>query len=95
MPRIQASPRVPHTLALLLSVMSTGCITTSFQMGLVESRAKFDLDCKDVAVSELGNDTFGARGCGQRATYVVVCTGGSARTDLCNAVSDTAPVHQD
>jgi hypothetical protein len=80
---------------LLAAFAATGCITTSFQKGLVESRARFDLDCQQVDVAELGNDTFGARGCGKRSTYIVVCTGGSARTDLCDAVADTPQAHQE
>lgn len=75
--------------------IAAGCITTSFQKGLVESRAKFDLDCEQIDVAELGNDTFGARGCGRRSTYIVICTGGSARTDLCNAVADTPQARQE
>jgi hypothetical protein len=43
----------------------------------------------------LGNDTFGARGCGQWSTYIVICTGSSARTDLCNAVADTPQARQE
>lgn len=77
------------------AVAAAGCITTSFQKGLVESRAKFDLDCREVSVQELGNSTFGALGCGRRTAYIVVCTGGAARTDLCNAVADTPQAHQE
>lgn len=75
-----------------LALGATGCITTAFQGDLVSARAKFDLECPRVAVVHLGNDTFGARGCGKRATYVVQCDGGAGRTDLCNARPDPVQV---
>lgn len=87
------SPSMIRRLIIAASILgSVGCITTSFKMGLVKSRAQFELECDPVQVSQLANDTFGARGCGKRATYVIVCSGGAARTDLCNAISDTARV---
>ena len=69
MPGIKKSDRVPLGAALMLALVgASACITTSFQIHLVASRAKFDLDCDKVDVAELGNDTFGARGCGRRAS---------------------------
>ena len=44
--------------------------TVSGQREAVLKRAKFDLECERVDVSELGDRTFGATGCGRRATYI-------------------------
>lgn len=68
--------------------LCAACITTGFKKELVRERAAFDLECDKVKVRELGNSTFGATGCGKRETYLVKCTGGKARTDLCNAVKN-------
>ncbi len=71
------------------------CTTTgsrTFQSNLVKKRATFDLDCQDVSLTNLGNATYGANGCGKRKTYIVICDGGIARTDLCNAVDDTGSI---
>jgi hypothetical protein len=41
-------------------------------------RAPFDLECKreEITVTKLGANTFGATGCGKKASYVVICKGG-------------------
>ncbi|MES1187195.1 MAG: hypothetical protein ABUL60_25490 [Myxococcales bacterium] len=60
-------------------------------MSLVRQRAAFDLSCKEpINVVELGNgDTFGATGCGNKATYVVKCTGNTATS--CTAFLNSEP----
>lgn len=75
-------------IAIALGLVLSGCITASFKRDLVESRARFDLACQGVSVAPLGSDTFGASGCGQKSTYIVVCDGGAARRDLCNAMAN-------
>ena len=41
-------------------------------------RAPFDLDCKreEISITKLGGNTYGATGCGKKASYVVICRGG-------------------
>jgi hypothetical protein len=70
-------------LAALILAACTG--SQSFRSGLVHDRARFDLGCKKLEVTPLGGDAYGVAGCGRRATYVVICTGGAARQDLCTA----------
>lgn len=45
-------------------------------VGPLTPRASFDLDCPEEAlrITEIDDDTFGAVGCGKRATYVKSCT---------------------
>ena len=41
-------------------------------------RAAYDMKCSnrdDIRVTDLGNDTYDAAGCGKRATYAWVCRG--------------------
>ncbi len=41
-------------------------------------RAPFDLECarENIQITKLGANTFGAVGCGKKASYVVICKGG-------------------
>jgi hypothetical protein len=71
----------------LFMVVAAGCIaSTEFRTGLVADRARFELGCSSVNVSPLGGDAYGANGCGKRSVYLVKCTGGAARQDLCSAI---------
>jgi len=58
---------------LALSATTTGC--TSY-LNIVKQRASFDLTCPpdQVQVSEIGGTSYGAVGCGARASYT--CSGG-------------------
>jgi hypothetical protein len=42
---------------------------------VVSQRASFDLSCPrdQIAVQEIGGDSFGATGCGQKASYTCIC----------------------
>ncbi len=42
---------------------------------VVSQRASFDLSCPrdKIAVEEIGGDSFGATGCGQKASYTCIC----------------------
>lgn len=48
---------------------------------LVQRQAEFDLSCpsSSVAVQRMNTDTFGAKGCDRRVSYVVVCDGEDCR----------------
>ncbi|NVB84865.1 MAG: hypothetical protein HOV81_41225 [Kofleriaceae bacterium] len=57
-------------LLVVAVVFVLGCTHT--QVGTVRKRAAFDLACpyQQVVVQEIGRETYGARGCGKRATYL-------------------------
>jgi hypothetical protein len=64
----------------------------------VRTKAAFDFECeKDtVQVSKIDNGSYGASGCGKRATYVgkdsQICWSGNSESNLtnfCQVVSDT------
>ena len=42
----------------------------------VKKRAAYDFKCpvEQITLDDLGGDTIGARGCGQQASYVEVCS---------------------
>jgi hypothetical protein len=56
---------------LAILVALTSCATAN-RRDAVLTRAPFDLDCPrdQINVDELGDRTFGARGCGKKATYL-------------------------
>ena len=56
---------------VVLPCLLAACATTNGR-DAVMSRAPFDLDCpkESIQVQELGDRTFGAEGCGRKATYV-------------------------
>lgn len=39
----------------------------------VTRRASFDLSCDSVAAQNIGGDSYGATGCGKRASYTCAC----------------------
>lgn len=55
----------------------------------VLKRAPFDLGCAmtQLRVTDLGNNAYGASGCGEKATYVV-----KQYIDVCEAIMDTSSV---
>ena len=60
------------SLSLLLV---TGCITPQYKKDVVQQQAAFDLGCPQsrVQIVALGNDQYGALGCGERLTYAIDC----------------------
>ena len=64
------------TSAVVVICLSFGaCATASAEKDLVAKRAPFDLNCDEskIEYSEIGNETFGAAGCGRKASYIVEC----------------------
>lgn len=53
---------------------------------ILARQAAFDLTCDvpGLTITELNADTFGASGCGRKASYLVVC-----HTDGCKAIQNT------
>ena len=80
-------PRNPLYLVLSLAIASTSCSAT--MMSVVKRRAAFDLNCpaQSLAVTELGNRTFGVRGCERQATYLT--TGECSTEGNCTAVMNS------
>jgi hypothetical protein len=65
--------------ALSISCAGTGKFGKRVNMEEeVLRRAPFDLEYKreEIVVTKLGANTFGATGCGKKASYVVICKGG-------------------
>lgn len=65
-------------------LFSAGCAGGARQV--VERRASFDLDCPAEALQleELGQCSYGVRGCGKKAAYIV--RPGSPDDQLCTCV---------
>lgn len=58
--------------ASLLSSCAWGAMSESARVERVQSRATFDLDCEaGVRVRKITENSYGAVGCGHRATYVM------------------------
>ncbi|MDN6858773.1 hypothetical protein QO207_19445 [Pseudomonas sp. CAN2814] len=98
--------------SLMLAVaLLGGCVTDqqflaqnqSAAIDATVSRAKFELNCPDVAATVLSSKvtqfayannrteyTIGVRGCGRQSVYVTYCL----TSDNCNALSDTARITQ-
>jgi hypothetical protein len=53
---------------------------------IIATQAAFDLSCgaDQIKLAALNADTFGAEGCGKKASYILVCTVGG-----CKAVQNT------
>jgi hypothetical protein len=68
--------RTTRFFQMLIATLMSACATTNGQAELVVQRAPFDLQCSEdrIQVYDLGNNAFGAKGCGRRATYVVNCS---------------------
>lgn len=76
-------------LVLLVATVLIGCSP----LPALLRRASFDLDCPeaDLSTQDLGGQTYGVRGCGKQATYVLVAgeggrswvmnSGGESTTD--------------
>jgi hypothetical protein len=58
----------------------------------VKRRATFDLNCpaQKLTITEIGNRTYGVRGCDKQATYVTTgeCSTASSCTALLNSPKD-------
>lgn len=67
-----------------------GCTVTDAQIvsEVVATQAAFDLQCtkSEIAIAVLGRDTFGARGCGRQASYLLA----GCREGACKVVQNTA-----
>jgi len=52
-----------------------GCITPQYKKDVVRQQAAFDLGCPQprVQIVTLGNDQYGAVGCGAQLTYAIAC----------------------
>ena len=57
---------------------------------IVRKQASFDLQCsdKEVGLTELGQDTWGAAGCGKQASYIILPAGCST-DQSCRVVQNT------
>ena len=69
--------RIPFVVALVTVVL--GCIagcagSEDIFRSTVTKRASFDMSCQQVAVQNIGGDSFGALGCERKASYSCVCT---------------------
>lgn len=61
------------TVILLLAFVS--CASSTQKKELIIKRASFDFECKkeEIVLTELGNESYGAMGCGKKGVYLVVC----------------------
>ena len=50
-----------------------GCVSEGRQREIVTGRAAFDMDCPrgKLQLTQLSGTTYGVRGCGKRATYLL------------------------
>ena len=57
----------------------------------VEKRAPFDLSCppEQVDIVNLGNRTYGATGCGHKATYIVSCSEENGCIAILNSLDES------
>jgi hypothetical protein len=69
---------------VLMFGMSMGCATNTNIMALVKHRAEFDMNCPadQLTVLDLGNRSYGVKGCETRASYVVIgCDAGAVKAN--------------
>ena len=61
-------------LAGCVPAMALDAATSQEDGSVLEQRAAFDLDCDNGALhwKRLGDNTWGVRACGQRATYILL-----------------------
>jgi hypothetical protein len=78
-------------LALSMS-LTAGCAVMADKEKMVLNRAHFDLNCENINVVELGNKAYGATGCDQKATYLVLC--GGPYTAQCQAVLNSVNANE-
>lgn len=82
------------SIAFPLLASSLGCtVHTAGAKGVddafrttVAQRATFDMSCAEVAVQNIGGDSYGATGCGQKVSYTCTCTNqvaGSCMEPVC------------
>ncbi|WP_437815102.1 hypothetical protein [Sorangium sp. So ce1078] len=92
-----------RTIKLLVIAFALGaCVVNSEQllkdvMNGVQRRAALDLNCpqSEIMVQKLaGSSTYGARGCNQSASYVVLCRGTTDVENQCTYFMDSASVQQ-
>lgn len=77
-------------IAILLTILVSGCAGMGQQFDMKQEvlrRAPFDLDCapEEIAVTELSQNVHGATGCGKKASYAVICRGGTSCDVLLNS----------
>lgn len=80
--------------AALVFSLCTACVmpTRAASPSDVASRASFDFNCPEasVRVRALSDRTFGATGCGKRATYVSQCEAGNHCAAVLNSPVETS-----
>ncbi len=76
----------------LSASLTSGCAVLSDKEGMVSNRANFDLSCENISVVELGNNAYGATGCDQKVTYLVLCDG--PYTFQCQAVLNSVNANE-
>lgn len=69
-----------HLVTALVLLLLVGCVTTPNvpeRPNELERRAAFDMNCpwNQLSWTEITQATWGAAGCGRRATYVRACSG--------------------
>jgi hypothetical protein len=63
----------PASIALaVLGTLACGGSSDAFR-STVQQRATFDMGCQQVTVQNIGGDSYGALGCGKKASYTCVC----------------------
>jgi hypothetical protein len=68
--------RISFVVALvtLVSACIAGCAgSQDIFRSTVAKRASFDMSCQQVAVENIGGDSFGATGCEKKASYSCMC----------------------
>ena len=62
-------------LVCLTAALATGCVSMEERKPLALSRGAKDLNCgkEQLAVEQIGHRLFTVSGCGQQATYRVIC----------------------
>jgi hypothetical protein len=77
---------------LVMFVGATGCgQQLNVQVATVKRQAKFDLQCDQLEVQQLGDASFGVIGCGRRASYITEGNCGNQGVDYCQAIANVKP----
>jgi len=91
--------RTRHGLVALLAaaiLSSASCVATTYPSlrETLLNRAAYDLECPKEALSVIGldEDTRAIEGCGQKATYVLVCGPADSVVYRCKWLANTANV---
>lgn len=102
--------KFPRVLFALFLISSPGCFSARMQAGaqaadkefndyapeVAKKRAAFDLDCgaSQLSAVNVGQGTWGVRGCGKKAVYAVRCQAdawnGTIYRESCSAILNSA-----